>query len=125
MRPVCTARGNGFTRDRGLRAGLAINPKTALPDLRYLQSYLDYVLILTNEPEYPSAPFLPETLDKVRQGRSMLPGKDLDWVVDGGITPANAGSAVAAGATVIVAGRSVFRDGALAQNLSALRAATK
>ncbi len=115
----------GLIRALGLRAGLAFNPATPLPDLHYLRSSLDFLLILTNEPEYPHAAFLPEVLDKLRQGRQMLPGADLDWVVDGGITPDNAASAVAAGATILVCGRAVFRDGTIARSLEALRAAVR
>lgn len=62
----------GLIRGLGLRAGLAFNPATPLPDLRYLRSSLDFLLILTNEPEYPHAPFLPEVLVKLHQGREML-----------------------------------------------------
>lgn len=110
-------------RKLGARAGLAFNPKTPLPDLRYLCRYLDFVLILTTEPEYPDADFLPEILHKVRDGRKMLGRQSVDWVVDGGITTENIGEAVRAGANVIVVGRSVFRNGAIAENLAALRAA--
>ncbi len=53
----------------------------------------------------------------------MLPDASLDWVVDGGITPDNAASAVAAGATILVCGRAVFRGGTIARNLEALRGA--
>ena len=113
----------GLIRGLGLRAGLAFNPATPLPDLRYLRSSLDFLLFLTNEPEYPHARFLPEVLQKFAQGREMLPGADLDWVVDGSITPENAATAVAAGATILVCGRFVFKDGAIARNLEALRGA--
>nr|MBC7244527.1 ribulose-phosphate 3-epimerase [Chloroflexota bacterium] len=110
-------------RQLGARAGLAFNPKTPLPDLRYLRRYLDFVLILTTEPEYPDADFLPEVLRKVREGQKMLGQQGIDWVVDGGITTENIGEAVRAGANVIVAGRSVFHNGAVAENLVALRTA--
>jgi ribulose-phosphate 3-epimerase len=110
-------------RRLGARAGLAFNPKTPLPDLRYLRRYLDFVLILTTEPEYPDADFLPDVLHKVSEGQSMLGRQSIDWAVDGGITPENVGAVVRAGANVIVAGRSVFRNGAVAENLAALRAA--
>ncbi|MBC7232087.1 MAG: ribulose-phosphate 3-epimerase [Chloroflexi bacterium] len=110
-------------RRLGARAGLAFNPKTPLPDLRYLRRYLDFVLILTTEPEYPDADFLPDVLHKVSEGQGMLGRQSIDWAVDGGITPENVGAVVRAGANVIVAGRSVFRNGAIAENLAALRAA--
>jgi ribulose-phosphate 3-epimerase len=91
--------------------------------LRYLHRYLDFVLILTTEPEYPDADFLPDVLCRVRDGRKMRGGQDVDWAVDGGITAENVGQAVRAGANVIVCGRGVFRNGAVAQNMAALQAA--
>lgn len=112
-----------LVRQLGARAGLAFNPKTPLPDLRYLRPYLDFVLILTTEPEYPNADFLPDMLRKVRDGRGMLGGEHIDWAVDGGITPENIGEVVRAGANIAVAGRSVFRNDAIAENLAALRKA--
>lgn len=110
-------------RQQGARAGLAFNPKTPLSDLRYLCPHLDFVLILTTEPEYPDADLLPEVLEKVQRGREMLAGKEVDWEVDGGIIPQNVGLAVAAGANIVVSGRGVFHDGTIAQNMAALRAA--
>jgi len=110
-------------RQHGARAGLAFNPKTPLCDLRYLQPYLDFVLILTSEPEYPDADFLPEVLDKVREGRRILANTAVDWGVDGGITPENVSLAVAAGANIIVSGRGVFHGGTISENIAALRTA--
>jgi ribulose-phosphate 3-epimerase len=110
-------------RQRGARAGLAFNPKTPLPDLSYLYRYLDFVLILTTEPEYPDADFLPEVLGKVRDGRRIHGRRNLDWAVDRGITVENVGQGIRAGANVVVCGRSVFHDGAIAQSMAALRAA--
>ena len=108
-------------RERGARAGLAFNPQTRLPDLRHLRSCLDFVLVLTSDPEHAQAAFLPETLAKLCLGRATLGCEGIDWVVDGGITAENAWQAGAAGATVIVSGRGVFRNGAVAHNLAALR----
>ncbi|UCC76244.1 MAG: hypothetical protein JSW37_12120 [Anaerolineales bacterium] len=79
--------------------------------------------ILTTEPEYTDADLLPEILEKVQRGREMLAGENVDWEVDGGIIPQNVGLAVAAGANVVVSGRGVFHEGAIAQNMAALRAA--
>ena len=113
----------GMIRSLGLRAGLAFNPATSLPDLRYLRSCFDFLLFLTNEPEYPHAPFLPEVLAKLPRACEMLAGAVPDLEVDGGINPGNVASAVTAGATIVVCGRSTFRDGAVARNLDALRKA--
>ncbi len=118
----CPHRTLSMIRQLNKRAGLAINPGTSLPDLRYLSPVLDQVVVLTTEPEYPDADFLSEVLGKIQRGRTMLEGVAIDWVADGGITTNNASLAVAAGATILVAGRSAFRNGAIVENVAELRA---
>ena len=110
--------------ERGMRSGLAFNPATPLPDLRYLLPVLDYVLILTTDPEYPGATFLPEVLGKIRLGRGMLPGDSaIEWIVDGGVDEHNLPLIVKSGATGIVTGRSAFQGGRIEENLTRLRQA--
>lgn len=107
----------------GAKAGIAFNPATPLPDLSYLLPYLSFVVILTTEPEYQDCPFLPEVLEKVRTGRQSSPMEQVEWVVDGAVSPQNLPGIVAAGASTVVVGRSVFHDGKIKENLAALRAA--
>jgi hypothetical protein len=54
----------------------------------------------------------------------MLVGMDVDWAVDGGVTTLNLRRAVSAGASIIVAWCAVFKDGTVAPDVAALRAAT-
>ena len=107
----------------GAQAGIAFNPATPLPDLAYLSPYLSFVVILTTEPELPDCPFLPEVLDKVRQGKGTRGLERIEWVVDGAVSPQNLPEIVAAGASTVVVGRAVFQDGKIKENLAALRAA--
>ena len=107
----------------GAQAGIALNPVAGVPDLAYLLPYLSFVVILTTEPEVPDSPFLPDVLKKVRMGRQATDLRDIEWVVDGGITPENIPEVVQAGADTVVVGRAVFRDGKIAENIAALRAA--
>jgi len=106
----------------GAVAGIAINPATSLPDLRFLLPYLSFVLILSTEPERGSPPFLPTVLDKVRNGKSE-DLRNVEWVVDGGISPDNIAEVIRAGADTVVVGRSVFKDGKITENIAALRLA--
>jgi len=106
----------------GVAAGIAINPATPLPDLRFLLPYLDFILILSTEPERDNPLFLHTVLDKVRNGKS---GdlKNVEWVVDGGVSPDNITEIINAGADTVVVGRSVFKDGKIRENIAALRLA--
>lgn len=107
----------------GASAGIALNPATPLPDLRYLRPYLSFVLILTTEPEVPDCPFLPEVLAKVRTGKQTAGLEGIEWVVDGGISPQNLAEVTQAGADTVVVGRAIFKDNRIAANVRALREA--
>jgi ribulose-phosphate 3-epimerase len=105
----------------GAEAGIAFNPATPVPDLTYLKPYLSFALILTTEPEMSDCPFLPEVLEKVRQGKQTKGLDGIEWVVDGGVNSENIASVVAAGADTVVVGRSVFKENKIAENIQKLR----
>lgn len=112
-------------RQHSLAAGLAINPKTPLPALDYLQDCLDFLIILTTEPEEPNFPFLPQVLEKVRQARQWAhehaPG--LHIVADGGVGVGNIADVLRAGADRVVVGRALFKGGSITENINALQKA--
>jgi ribulose-phosphate 3-epimerase len=110
----------GMIKKYGLKAGLAFNPKTPVPNLDYFKPHLDYVIILTTEPELGDCPLLPDVLDKVRYGKQENDPKLL-WFVDGGVTPDNIGLVAQCGADVVVSGRGVFSGGKIRENISRLK----
>lgn len=110
-------------QDLGMEAGLAFNPLTPLPDLKFLREYLSFVVILTTEPEEPEALFLPDILEKITIGRQVKALEGIDWVADGGITADNIRTVVQAGATVVVAGRSIFNNVSIKENMDRLLSA--
>jgi ribulose-phosphate 3-epimerase len=112
-------------RQHGLRAGLAFNPKTPWPALEYLADCLDFVILLTSEPEEPDMPFLPQVLAKVEAARRWAQhhAPHLAIVADGGIDAATIAAAVQAGAGQVVAGRAVFAAGQISTNLAKLQKA--
>ena len=105
----------------GAIAGLAFNPATPVPDLAYLLPYLSFIVTLTTEPEIPDCPFLPEVLEKVRAGKQAKGLESIEWVVDGGLNTENLAQVIAAGTDTVVIGRSVFKDGKIRENMTALR----
>jgi ribulose-phosphate 3-epimerase len=107
----------------GLTAGLALNPKTPVPDLAFLAPYLSFVVVLTTEPEVPDAPYLPEILQKLRRARDNVAIQDLEWVVDGGVRAPNVREIRQAGADTVVVGRGIFNDAPIDANVRALRTA--
>lgn len=109
--------------EAGVQAGLAFNPATPLPDLRYLRPYLSFVLILTSEPELPAAAYLADVLHKLERARGLAGLEGLEWAADGGLNAENLPDAVRAGADTLVVGRAIFQGEQIAANVARLRAA--
>ena len=101
-------------RALGCRAGAAINPSTPVSALGEVVGSLDVVLVMSVNPGFGGQAFIPESESKISRVRDWLraAGRDaVDIEVDGGIDRSNIARVVAAGATVIVAGHSVFGGG--------------
>ena len=114
-------------RNLGKKAGVALNPATPISAIEHVVERLDLILIMTVNPGFGGQAFIPAMLDKIRQARALVGGRDIDIQVDGGITPETAGPVAAAGANVLVAGSAVFKGGqqANAANISAIRTAAE
>ena len=94
-------------REAGLHAGLAINPGTAPEAVLPLAEMFDHVLCMTVNPGWGGQPYIETSTAKIARLRELLgPGVPIE--VDGGIGPANAGAAADAGATLFVAGSSLY-----------------
>lgn len=108
----------------GAKAGVAINPATPVEALRDIIPYVDLVNVMTVEPGFGGQKFIASSPDKIRRVRE-LPG-DFEIEVDGGIDPRTAPLVVAAGATVLVAGNSVYGNKAgVAAGIKAIRDAAR
>jgi len=97
----------GVARALGLGAGVVFNPGTSVDDAVAAAEDADLVLCMAIEPGYSGQRFLPETLERIRRLRSLLP-PTVRVQVDGGV---NAGTIVAAheaGADLLVAGSAIF-----------------
>ncbi len=109
-------------KELGAKAGVAINPATPLEDLREILPYIDLVNVMTVEPGFGGQKFIARSPEKISRLRAMDPRLEIE--VDGGIDAKTAPLAVSAGATVLVAGNSVFgyRQG-VASGMKAIRQA--
>ena len=95
-------------RDRGMSAGIAINPTTAVHALEDAIPFADFLLVMSVNPGFGGQAFIPETTHKIERLRSLAAGQEIDITVDGGVGPDNAAELVAAGATTLVAGSEIF-----------------
>jgi ribulose-phosphate 3-epimerase len=96
-------------RARELQVGLAFKPETSAAYAAHaaLASRVDVVLCMSIEPGYSGQEFMPEAYERIRTVRSLLP-PDMHVQVDGGIGPDNARTVHEAGASLLVAGTSIF-----------------
>jgi ribulose-phosphate 3-epimerase len=112
-------------RKLGRRAGVVLNPGTPIDALDNLMDLVDLILIMSVNPGFGGQSFIESQLKKIEAARKRIDmtGRDIALEVDGGITPDTAKRAIAAGATVLVAGTAVFRGGPskYAANIAALR----
>ena len=104
-------------RECGCKVGISICPETPVSSLKDLVDKVDMVLVMSVHPGFGGQKFIPESLDKIRELKTMLDAKglDVDIQVDGGIYTTNVAEVIEAGANIIVAGSAVFK-GDTAQN---------
>jgi len=111
-------------KELGKRAGVVINPATPAAVLEEILPEVDLVLVMTVNPGFGHQHFLHSTLPKIQRVRQMVERMKLscEVEVDGGVDEETAPLAAAAGADVLVAGSSIFGDGAgVASAMSRLR----
>ena len=110
-------------RSLGKRAGVALNPGTPADAIAHVLDVADLVLVMTVNPGFGGQAFIPGQLAKVAEVRGMVAGRPIAITVDGGINAATAPQAMAAGATVLVAGTTVFGAGDLRAAMDGMRGA--
>ncbi|MFL5918966.1 MAG: ribulose-phosphate 3-epimerase [Gaiellaceae bacterium] len=96
-------------RAHNLQVGMAFKPETSASYAANaaVASRVDIVLCMSIEPGYSGQEFMPEAYERIRTVRSLLPA-GVHVQVDGGIGPENARAVREAGATLLVAGSSIF-----------------
>ncbi|MEO8617835.1 MAG: ribulose-phosphate 3-epimerase [Sphingomicrobium sp.] len=116
-----------YVKSLGKKAGVSLNPGTPAKMLDYLIDEVDLVLVMSVNPGFGGQKFISSQLRKIESIANMVAKRGLDVIieVDGGIDPVTAPQAISAGATALVAGTAVFRDGpeGYATNIAALRGA--
>ena len=102
----------GHIRELGAVAGVALNPATPADAVRHVLDLVGLVLVMTVNPGFGGQSYISTMEPKISTVRRWIVegGHDIDLEVDGGIGPATAAGAAAAGANVLVAGSALFRD---------------
>ena len=109
----------------GAKAGVALNPSTPIVALEEIAGDVDHVLVMSVNPGFGGQTFIPRSESKIAAVRALLDrqGNAAPIEVDGGIDRTNAARIVEAGATILVAGNSIFGTGDPERAMRELRAA--
>jgi ribulose-phosphate 3-epimerase len=94
-------------REHDLQVGVAFNPETEPEDVVKVAGDADVVLCMSIHPGYSGQEFMPDALERIARTRKLLP-ETIHLQVDGGIDNDNVRPVYDAGATLIVAGSSIF-----------------
>jgi len=102
----------GAVAELGARAAVALNPSTPIEAVANVLDLVEMVLIMTVNPGFGGQPYLATMEPKIAALKALIDeaGRDVDIEVDGGIGPVTIVGAASAGANVLVAGSSLFRD---------------
>ena len=112
-------------RERGLKAGVALNPATPISTLDCVLPMLDLVLIMSVNPGFGGQKLIPYTIEKIRALRKQTDalGLALNIGIDGGVTLDNVQEIKDAGANFFIAGSAVFKPRErMAENVKAFNA---
>lgn len=93
-------------RQLGMRPGIAVNPRTPACETEDYLADIDYILVMSSEPDHAGECFQTRILEKIRQLRQE--NDKVEIIVDGGVNLENIGAVVSAGANGVVLGRAIF-----------------
>lgn len=98
-------------KDAGMKAGVTLNPATPVSLLADIITDVDMVLLMSVNPGFGGQKFIPHTLDKIRELRTLIErtGSHALIEVDGGVNMETGKQLMEAGADVLVAGSFVFK----------------
>ena len=98
-----------IAREHGLGVGVAFNPGTQVAKAARAAQGADLALCMSIWPGYSGQEFMPESLDRIRELRGLLP-EEMQVQVDGGVGPENVSAIREAGANLLVAGSAIFGE---------------
>lgn len=109
----------GLITERGVGAGVAVNPVTHLTGLAYLSEAVSFINVLTTEPDAQGERLLPQMVDRVRQAADVAAPTPIQ--VDGGMSEDSLAQFASSGATEFVVGRALVGAADIAAQVQALR----
>jgi len=111
-------------REKGVRAGVSLNPATPLSLVEPILPEIDLLLVMTVNPGFGGQKFIEGMLPKIAEAKRLIReiAPEVLIEVDGGVTRKNIRSIADAGADILVAGSSVFGSGNYPETIGAMKA---
>ena len=99
-------------KEKGVKAGISLNPSTPLSSLDHILQDVDFVVIMSVNPGFGGQGFIPQSMEKIRMLKKAVRDRGLNVLieVDGGVKPDNARQVADAGADMLVMGSAFFRS---------------
>jgi ribulose-phosphate 3-epimerase len=97
-------------RSSGMKAGIAINPHTAIESLSDIISEADLICLMTVNPGFGGQKFIQAGIERTSRLKELILRKNSKALIeiDGGVDMQNKNALITAGADVLVAGNTVF-----------------
>lgn len=110
-------------RNRGLKSGLSVKPKTPVSDIEKYIHLCDLVLVMTVEPGFGGQKLIPETIEKISEVKALRDKHSLNFEIqaDGGIGLDNISQLKERGLTVVVAGSAIFKSDNVVDTINKFR----
>jgi len=101
-----------WIKERGIKAGVSLNPATPVWNLEHILPYTDLALLMSVNPGFGGQKFIPEVIEKIKILKKLLREKGLSTLieVDGGVKIENALEIISAGADILVMGSAFFNS---------------
>lgn len=96
----------------GVKAGVVLNPATPVETIQHIIADIDIVLLMSVNPGFGGQKFIPEVLPKIKKVKEMADqkGLNIEIEIDGGVNSDTAKQCIENGATILVAGSSVYNE---------------
>jgi ribulose-phosphate 3-epimerase len=111
-------------KQKGVKAGVSLNPSTPLACVEEILPDIDLLLIMTVNPGFGGQKFISGMLPKIRKARELAQARGLKMAieVDGGVTAENIGTLAEAGADTFVAGAAIFGSPSYSDTIARMKA---
>ncbi len=99
-------------QDKGVKAGVALNPHTPVKLVENILEIVDLILIMSVNPGWGGQKFIYQSLGKIKELKEMRDSINSEALIeiDGGVGLHNAEAILKAGCDVLVAGSAVFKN---------------